>query len=296
MNTPTDIQPITLSGGKLKESDIIKHTLTAGRHTLILPPRFIPEELHVDPPQNSFSINIGLLSSGSTGHPRCIWNTFHNLLTNARFTAKELNIDCNDRLLILASPWHVAGLSWAMMAEFVNADYIIRAPVVGQTEQWLKLIHEFSPTHLLTVPNVLRNLSEHENWEVPEIIFGGDHLTDEYYEATQSHCSGLTHAYGQTEAGGLLSSIRFASDADIMPSQKRCVGTPAPTVYISCIGKPGAPAEIRTSSPTSIYNGYYETGDLGYLDDENRLYITGRSGKSQGNCNMLTSVTSIMHK
>ncbi len=282
--------------GDSPESEIVSTVLGSGDHALVLPPRFLSEELDIESPEHYQSVNIGLLSSGSTGHPRCIWNTLGNLKENASITSQVLNVDQTSRVLILAGPWHVAGLSWALMAEQVNAEYIIKAPAVGETESWLRLINDFSPTHLLTVPNILRNLSEHENWYVPEIVFGGDHLNDDSYEIIRKRSDALTHAYGQTEAGGLLASVRFSNEEQLLPSQKICVGTAAPSMYLSCIGSPGAPAEVKAWSPTSVYNGYYQTGDLGYLDDEHRLLITGRSGKAKGNCNMLTSVTSIMHK
>src|SRR5690606_35675453 len=71
---------------------------------------------------------LGLFSSGTTGAPKCLWLKKEAIAWNARMSAEHFRVSKGDRILILASPWHMAGLSWAWMAESAGAHYEIFPP------------------------------------------------------------------------------------------------------------------------------------------------------------------------
>jgi long-chain acyl-CoA synthetase len=92
--------------------------------------------------------------------------------------------------------------------------------------------------------------------------------------------------YGLTEAGGVLAA---GSGADVA-GRPGCVGRALPVVELR-IANPDADGtgEIQARTPTSTggylgeggrltdADGWISSGDLGRLDDEGRLYVTGRS-------------------
>jgi len=243
---------------------------------LLLQPRtgITPEN-----PSKSSHRQIGLYTSASTGQAKCVWNSTNHLKENARITAREFQISRDDRLLMLAKPWHVAGLSWVLMADYVGTNYKFIATKSGEDDRWYEMIQEYDPTCLLTVPAVLRSLFSYSDWFVPRIIFGGSPISHEDYKPLLGHCTSLIQGYGQTEAGGLISCYSMDMKSNISEETCYCYGHWPNEFDIDCEGTPEQPAPILLNSPTSIHEGYYDTGDQGYLSKEGMLYLVGRKDK-----------------
>jgi acyl-coenzyme A synthetase/AMP-(fatty) acid ligase len=275
---------------------LVDQVMHAKDHKLLIPPRFEELDLRVDQPADD-GVRIGLFSSGSTGKPKCIWNRRQNLLLNGERSREMFSLDPSDRVVILASPWHVAGLTWALMAELAGVDYQMVIPRTRESEQWGERIAEYQPTKLFTVPTVLRYLVQQNNWHCPTIAYGGASIEPEMYKQLRPFGTTLVQAYGQTEAGGLIAAHHH--DLSEVPYQYEsiCCGQPPRGVRLECRSSDAEhPAPIKVLSPTAIYEHWYDTGDVGFIDEHGNLNITGRKEKKHGNCNMISSVTSIAHK
>jgi len=276
MQTTVENQFIVVDTNESAEDIVIK--VMHNRHDqLLLSPRFKYPIDDISPPDNPKSRAIGLFSSGTTGGAKCIWNSYNNLLSNALITREMLNITEYQSLLIIASPWHVAGLTWAMMAETGNNIYHILSPRKKEALHWPKLIKNIEPDYLFTVPSIIRLMYDKQNWFVPNIICGGEPLRPSDYPKLRQHGQTLYQAYGQTEAGGLISVHRRDLHRSSGLYECQCCGYPAPNFKLRCEGTSEAPASIYLKSPCSIYSGWYDTGDLGFMDSLNRIYISGRN-------------------
>ena len=234
------------------------------------------EDATYDPRWGSDTKHIGLYTSATTGSAKSIWNSFDRLLKNARITARAFEITGDDRLLMLAKPWHVAGLSWALMAEDLGCQYHFMPTRSGESDRWHQAIRQYSPDYLLTVPAVLRALFDYDDWHVPNIVFGGSPVETEDYQPLFDHTDTIYQGYGQTEAGGLISCYKVTSLAEVSEDTCYCYGKPPAAFDIDCAGTPSSPKPIYLKSPTAIYPDYYDTGDSGYISD-NKLYLLGRS-------------------
>ena len=263
---------------------------------LLIPPRFEELEITDQSVPKPNEKRVGLFSSGSTGTPKCIWNSLGNLKQNGALSINMFRVTPEDRILIIASPWHVAGISWSLMAEQAGAEYRTVTPSIDDAKKWPDLIRSYRPTHLMTVPSVLRYLYEDENWHVPRISYGGASIQPGEYSKLERHCERLFQGYGQTEAGGLIAVHERGMDRPQGTHEHQCCGYPPDEFTITCEGTPESPDAIILESPTSIYNKPYNTGDLGFRDSKKRLHVTGRNDDTKGNCNMITAVTSVMHK
>lgn len=220
--------------------------------------------------------SIGLYTSGSTGKARCIWNSFENLWHNAIISAKAFGITSSDRLLFLAKPWHVAGLSWALMAEATGCLYHFMATMPGEKNQWFREVSRFKPDYLFTVPAVLRSLYDFEEWFVPQVVYGGSPIGQEDYPELLKHTDTVHQGYGQTEAGGLISSKKQKLKEKMGADDHLCYGTPPAEISVRCNGSPEAPAPIFIDSPTSVYGELYDSGDEGYFNSKGELFVVGR--------------------
>jgi len=258
-----------------------------------IPPRF--EEIDMTELETLGDIHqentITLLSSGSTGLPKKIVLSKKKLLLNASMSIKPFVLTKESRVLVIASPWHVAGFTWALAAEQVGATVQTIIPYVEKLSEIPSLIESFKPTHLFTVPGALRSFYK-EEWFCEEVITGGATLFAEDYLVLKNKCAMLTQAYGQTEAGGLISFVRKSVQEFTEKDSGNCGKLPDEFE----LEFRGEQNEIWFKSPTTISDSFYFTGDVGFFDKNAELRVTGRLNQGGGNCNSLTGITMVAHK
>ena len=113
------------------------------------------------------------------------------------------------------------------------------------------------------------------------MVSGGAALEREIALGLQTLGLELLEGYGMTEAAPM---IAFTRPGDLVPN---CVGKPLPNMECKiqngevCAKGPNVMQGYynRPHETASVIDkdGYLHTGDLGYLDDHGRLYLTGRS-------------------
>ena len=218
---------------------------------------------------------VGIFSSGSTGQAKCIWNRLEHLKLNAMHSAKAFEVQSEHFLVFMALPWHVAGLTWAFMAEELKAEYLFVTTRKGQQALWLQTLQEFRPDYLFTVPSVLRQLYS-ESWFVPKVVYGGQAISAAEYLALSTHCSQTYQGYGQTEAGGLISVHKRKSTVLLAPGEERCQGFVIEGAHIECEGTSENPQPLWLQSETAHVAQKYATGDIGFKETDGRIHLLDR--------------------
>jgi len=241
---------------------------------LLIPPAYKRDQFEIkarDPGEKM----IGLFSSGTTAHPKCIWNSFDNLVLNATRSAKAFNITSQDRLLMIAKPWHVAGLSWAIMAEKLGCEYQFIPSFKGESDVWLNAIQGFKPDFLMTVPPVFRSVYN-KNWKVENIITGGIPLKYKDFASLKKHAEKIYQGYGQTEAGGLISVHFFETANEPSKDEHMNCGIPIEGVQLKNEGSKNNPNKVFIQSETASVQKLYDSGDYGFLKGRD-IHLTGRA-------------------
>ncbi|EFC79599.1 class I adenylate-forming enzyme family protein [Parafrankia sp. EUN1f] len=260
----------------------------------------VPSDVQGDAPA------LILLTSGSTGLPKGVVLTHDNAWSNLRATVSAFRSDTEPARLpsdekppnLLANPLsHTAGIVRLLFALYVGRSLVLMRkfdPVVAQ-----RIIETRGIDNLTINPSMLRMLLDGlprgvTLGKVRYVSSGTAPLTPALREEFEDRFNvPVLQAYGQTEAFG---GIAIESVRDVLEGRRRpgSVGKPLPGVELRLLDSAGRQVEpgmsgeiaVRSASATSGYvaddspqvveDGWLRTGDLGRLDEEGYLYITGR--------------------
>jgi acyl-CoA synthetase (AMP-forming)/AMP-acid ligase II len=207
--------------------------------------------------------NIIMLTSGTTGHPKAIKQRPRLTLKTLVGLLEALQLKASSRTLLTIPLLHGHGLATlALSLAFGAALYVFRK---SQTEDFVRCLEENNIETIVLVPTILyRLLQEHKTFKVEKIISGSAPLDEKLALQTLETCgSVLYNLYGSSEAG--LISLVTPSDLQENP------GT---------VGKilPGVKLRFEDNHIQVMqHKSFHDTGDVGYLDDINNLFLLGRS-------------------
>jgi len=238
-------------------------------------------------------------SSGSTGRPKRVARTHLQCWSEAQ-SYDAMGITSEDRIFCAIPLFHTYGMGCCMFAAVrTGAPLVILEepnPFLLRRRRALELLESERVTIFPGVPFNFRLLAEAPNGGdlsgLRLCFSAGTALPRSSFDAfAQKFGVPVRQLYGCTEAGTLTANV----DTDPVATFES-VGTPVGEVQVQILDDDGVGVdagevgEVAVSSPalTSGYSdmeelnkvafkdGYFRTADLGRLDEEGRLYITGR--------------------
>ncbi len=217
-----------------------------------------------------------LFTSGTTGEPARVSLTFGNLRANARGARERLSLRVSDRWLASLSLAHVGGLALVTRAALLGSALHLGG--VFRAGDLRRRILDGSVTHASLVPTMLHQLLEIWGGESPPeslrcLLIGGAKADPALLTNASERGLPLALTYGLTEAS---SQVATAPPA-LVASKPGTVGSPLAGVELSISAK----GEILVGGPTVAIGqgdqgGWLHTGDLGRVDDDGHVWVTGR--------------------
>jgi long-chain acyl-CoA synthetase len=255
-----------------------------------------PERLAPRDPDDVF---VYQFSSGSTGRPKRVPRTHGQIAAEAALYG-ELDVTAEDRVFSAIPLFHTWGMGACLLAPTVwGATVVILEdpnPFLLKRHRALELLEREACTVFPGVPFHYQLLAEapgQANLSSLRLCFSaGTALARETFDAFGEKFGVLVRQlYGSTETGFLAANL----DADPVATFAS-VGRPVGDVSFEILDEDGAPlpegeiGEVAVESPAmtdgysdlpavnaeAFADGRFHTGDLGQLDADGRLTITGR--------------------
>ena len=262
------------------------------------------------PPPAHADLAVLLPTSGSTGNPKLVRLTRRNVEANARSIAASLSVDAGHRGMANLPLHYSYGLSVLNSHLLAGSSVVLTDETVVSPHFW-RLLRTQACTSMSGVPYTYDLLTRvgFESLDAPSLrtlTQAGGRLPVErvlqFHSAMARRGGELRVMYGQTEATARIACMPQGR----LPGKAGAVGVAIPGGRLSVDsgeGKealPGEHGEIVYAGP-NVMMGYAEsrldlsrgddqhgllrTGDLGFLDDEGFLHVTGRTkriGKVMG--------------
>ncbi len=261
----------------------------------------------IDPGMGSelHDVAMQLYTSGTTGLPKGV------MLSNANMFSLFDQIPAfwffdQESVNMVAMPlFHIGGCGWAMVGMYVGGTSIIVREFVPSVV--LDLMVKYQTTNALYVPAMLQFLSlvpgagDRDYSSMRAITYGASPITNEtLLAAMKTFRCRFIQVYGMTETTGAVTQLDADDHDPDGPREHllRSAGRPYPWVEVKIIdmesgdlAKSGEVGEVWVRTPqnmlgyynkpddtakTVLADGFLRTGDAGYLDAENFLFLTDR--------------------
>ncbi|WP_395319582.1 o-succinylbenzoate--CoA ligase [Fructilactobacillus frigidiflavus] len=228
-----------------------------------------------------------MYTSGTTGNPKGVQQTFRNHWSSAIGADLNLPVTAKDTWICAVPLFHISGFSIMM-----------RSLIYGMN---VRLYEHFAPelinqdlvdgngTIMSVVPYMLKKLLSLKKHAYSEnfsyLLLGGGAIDRKTLEACKAMNLKVIQSYGMTETASQVVALNFADAIRKLGS----VGKPLFTVSLKIKGATQphqigevllkadnlTPGYLNHAEPITT-NGWFATGDLGYLDEDGFLYLKSR--------------------
>lgn len=229
-----------------------------------------------------------MYTSGTTGKPKGVLQTFGNHFYSAVSSALNLGLSPADKWLCVAPIFHISGFSIIMRGLIYGMT--VRLVEKFRVEEIERILANETVTIMSVVPFMLKKLIQqqnktntHYNSAFRCMLLGGGTIDRETLEICLQRSIPVVQCYGMTETCSQIVALRSADALLKLGS----VGQPLFSTQLK-LSKDGeillkTPAltpgylNLPDKLPSKMIDGWYRTGDIGHLDKEGYLYIDGRA-------------------
>jgi fatty-acyl-CoA synthase len=243
-------------------------------------------------------------TGGTTGKPKGVMLTGANLEAMTAITLMSYPFEGAPVYLAFAPLTHAAGVLCLPILTLGGRIEIMRKPEVGE---FLRLIAARRVTHAFLPPTVIYmtldnpSLADTDLSSLQCLWYGAAPMAPARLEEALHRIGPMAQLFGQTEAPMMISTLapkdHYLPDGSIDRARLASAGRPSPLVRVAILGdngefrKGGERGEIVVRGSLCMkgyyknpdataevtFKGWRRTGDIGYLDEDNYLFIVDRA-------------------
>ncbi len=238
-------------------------------------------------------------TSGTTGRPKGAVLTHDNLTAVAVNTIVDYDVVSDDVALMISPLFHVASLGMGALPVVLKGATLVLEKGFDAGRA-LDLVERHRVTMISGVPTTFQLMADHPAWADADVsslrtlTCGGSPVPDRILSAWEGRGLSFSQGYGMTETSPGATSLgshmtrskqgsvglpHFFTEVRVVDEQQRPVSTgtvgeiqiSGPNVFAGYHGLDEATLAAKT------HDGWFRSGDLGYLDRDGYLFVCGRS-------------------
>lgn len=272
----------------------------------VLPTQVIVKMLGLDKSKGDDEAVL-LFTSGSSGEPKGVPLSHRNLLANVCQFSSRINLGNETRILGCLPLFHSFGITATLFFPFIEGINLVTYPNPLETKRLAELIQMHKINALITTPTFLRGymrrIKPEQLASLQYCVTGAEKLPKSLADAFKEKFNiGILEGFGLTETSPatnlnlpnldgqgdapVIESSRFGSVGKLLPgiavkmtnpaTEQPCPVTEQGSIWLKGANVFKGYLNNQEKTDEVIEDGWFNTGDVGRLDDDGFLFIEGR--------------------
>lgn len=297
---------LSLPEGTVFLEDIVARIGKGARISALLKAFFLPAPMLMSfKKRGPDDLATVIFSSGSTGEPKGVMLSHHNIISNIESFAQAFRFNRNDRVCGVLPFFHSFGFTVTLWAPLVRGFYVLYHPNPADGSKVAEMCREGRLTAMLSTPTFLlayiRRAKREDFQSLRGVVTGAEKLRKKVADAFEKKFGFRPlEGYGTTELspacslnlpdvdvrgvrqvgtkegsighpipGVAMKVVSLDTGEEVPLGEEGLLMVKGPNVMMGYLGNPDKTSEVLRA-------GWYNTGDIAKLDDDGFAFILDR--------------------